>query len=57
MVTVALGGASHWAQKLLPASVRLVIYGIGSAIVLVGVMVRLRYDHLVELVCGSADTA
>ena len=43
MVTTALGGASHWAQKLLPAAVRLIIYGIGSAVVLASVMVRIRY--------------
>lgn len=43
MVTTALGGASHWAQKLLPASVRLIIYGVGSAVVLAAVMVRMRY--------------
>ncbi|VDC06193.1 unnamed protein product [Peniophora sp. CBMAI 1063] len=42
MVTTALGGASHWAQKLLPASVRLIIYGVGSAVVLAAVMVRVR---------------
>ena len=45
MLTTALGGASHWAQKLLPAYARLIIYGIGSALVLAATLVRARYVH------------
>ncbi|KAI0029581.1 hypothetical protein K488DRAFT_88579 [Vararia minispora EC-137] len=42
LLTIALGGASHWAQDYAPLWFRVLIYSIGSAFSLGGVVARLR---------------